>query len=847
MSLQMNKFVLHLLLITLPCIYSCHQKSTNPPPTENTIIHKNGEDGESFEARLNWIELMHGGKESGWRQIEAQNQLESYQQWLKNNYDVRSENEYVADGLIYGKWSERGSSNNAGNIMVMTYDPETDNIYATGGGGPIFKGNLYETSWTLVHDKLRFSTDLLQSYRMPQGGLRLISAVSNIPHYSDDDGKTWVSSTGVDATSGGQIYHAQMTKNGTIFFLAKRDYWASIHLYISFDFGVTYKSYKTFSTSDTRNIALTYCEGSDDIFLIEQLGTDESKIFKFDFTNKILQVNVPSSPFGFGENGRANLQAAKLDESIVFYAYNDKNQIFTSKNGGQSWSFVAPIPESPWDMGLYVCPSDPSKMFFGEVDAFRSENSGVGWSRINNWWEYYGDIYNKLHADMMYMREFKDKSGKPFVLIGNHGGLNYTDDYGATTSNLGITGLNVSQYYDVRTYPSDPYYIFAGSQDQGQQRGLIDDEIPSELQQNISGDYGHIEFTGNGKSLWSVYPGGSIGFYSAPKSQSGPIAGYEINSDNETVWIPPIMPGPDPTKNIIIAAGGSVTPSSKGSYLLQLEYKNNEIKATELPFDFSISGGQISAMAIDPFDSNKWYVATTNGQFYKSTDGGQSFIKTASMLSESHYLYGSCILPSATKKDVIYLSGNGYQYKPVYQSLDGGITFKALGSGLPSTMVFNLAANEDESLIFAATEAGPYVYVADRNKWYQLSGKHTPNQTYWSVEYVKQTKTARFATYGRGVWDFKVEEIKTQTNETSSNTNHLNIYPNPTSDYFKISGEGTFKFLQVEIRDISGKMVMKTTSVPNEPINISSLSAGSYLISIGNSYPFVTKKLIKQK
>ena len=178
----MNKFVLHLLLITLPCIYSCHQKSTNPPPTENTIIHKNGEDGESFEARLNWIELMHGGKESGWRQIEAQNQLESYQQWLKNIYDVRSENEYVADGLIYGKWSERGSSNNAGNIMVMTYDPETDNIYATGGGGPIFKGNLYETSWSLVHDKLRFSTDLLQSYRMPQGGLRLISVVSNIVH-----------------------------------------------------------------------------------------------------------------------------------------------------------------------------------------------------------------------------------------------------------------------------------------------------------------------------------------------------------------------------------------------------------------------------------------------------------------------------------------------------------------------------------------------------------------------------------------------------------------------------------------------------------------------------------------
>jgi len=217
------------------------------------------------------------------------------------------------------------------------------------------------------------------------------------------------------------------------------------------------------------------------------------------------------------------------------------------------------------------------------------------------------------------------------------------------------------------------------------------------------------------------------------------------------------------------------------------------------------------------------------------------------MLSGSHYLYGSCVLPSATKKDVIYLSGNGYQFKPVYQSLDGGLTFKSMSAGLPSTMVFNLAANEDESLIFAATEAGPYVFITEKNKWYQLSGEHTPNQTFWSVEYVKQTKTARFATYGRGVWDFTVEEIKTQTAETSLNENHLNIYPNPTSEYFKISGADAFKFLQVEIRDINGKLVLKTTSIPNEPINISSLNAGAYLVSIGKSYPFVTKKLIKQK
>jgi len=29
-----------------------------------------------------------------------------------------------------------------------------------------------------------------------------------------------------------------------------------------------------------------------------------------------------------------------------------------------------------------------------------------------------------------------------------------------------------------------------------------------------------------------------------------------------------------------------------------------------------------------------------------------------------------------------------------------------------------------------------------------------PDQVYWSVEYISDTHTVRFGTYGRGIWDF---------------------------------------------------------------------------------------------
>ena len=61
-------------------------------------------------------------------------------------------------------------------------------------------------------------------------------------------------------------------------------------------------------------------------------------------------------------------------------------------------------------------------------------------------------------------------------------------------------------------------------------------------------------------------------------------------------------------------------------------------------------------------------------------------------------------------------------------------------------------------MLFAATEIGPYVYSKNDNEWYFLSGVSAPDQTYWSVDYIPEINTARFGTYGRGIWDFVLNE-----------------------------------------------------------------------------------------
>ncbi len=839
MMITVRSFLYMTLIVWLT---ACSQSdlSQMPRPAGETVIHSQGEDGQLGKKRKAWLELMHGGQASDWRNHEMQNQWHRYQDWQTSRQSVRSGIEWFANGQLSGEWVERGSNNNAGNIMVADFDAEEELIYAVGGGGPMFVGDLSGSSWQLVSDKLRFSTSLLKVFTLESGKKRIVSAVEGIPYYSEDGGATWVKSSGVTPTTGGwELYDSHITNTGIIFFIGRKDYNGSLKVYASFDKGSTFKALRLFNTSDRRNLALGCLPETGEVYVIEQTAANTSRMYRFNPTSRGLDQINTSVPVGFGAEGRANLQVARYRDTLRLYSFKEDKSFMMSNDEGKSWKKLSTLPTTPWEVGVYVCPSNPEHMIYGEVNAFRSMNGGFMWLRISEWWEYYGDIYSKLHADIMRVKEFRYKDGKPFLLNCNHGGIYISEDYGATHSNVGLFQLNVSQYYDVRTYPSNPYMVFAGSQDQGQQRGLLAGKEAAELVQNISGDYGHIEFTGNGKHLWSVYPGGWIGYYSEPLTQNGPIAGYEIKSSNETVWIPPIMPSPNPAEDVVYAAGGSTTPTSNGSHILRLEVKGTDIVASQLPFNFGVSGGQISAMATDPMDDKIWYVATTNGQFYRSEDGGQQFTRTAQFLSEAHYLYGSCILPSAMQKDVVYLSGNGYNYKPVYRSADGGKTFAEMSDGLPKTMVFNIVANEDETLLFAATEAGPYVCIVAQKKWYSLSGATTPNQTFWSVEYVAETRTARFATYGRGIWDFEAGELISSSFTADQANAFYKMFPNPACQSISLQCPDCNADTRVFVFDNQGKQVLSTTYQREKEIDLSALSCGMYRAI------FLTKKGLK--
>jgi len=820
--------------------FSCQSPSIDYPQPTDTVVKEDMEEKGKSEARKKWFEELHrSAPEVDWRSVE-------YQTYMKKHEErsaLRSQNRTrggdlvsVGNDQLRGRWKERGSSNQAGNVIATEYDVETNKVYTIGGGGPLFRSDLDGLSWEVVNQDVRLDGRLLKIFKH-NDQKRMIGLINRFPHYSDDMGLTWTPSEGILISDRwGNCWHSVFEPNSKkIYLISKPTYWSKQTIYVSNDHGESYQLVQELRSHDAGLFHFFVPANGDDVFFVEKLDDGTWNLFKMDQAVDTLTLIRNIDEVGFIES-RANLAGVKLGDNYRFYIYNSDKGVWQSQDSGMTWLRRGKFEGNPWSVGLFVIPSQPNILLIGEVECYRSNDSGRRWSKVNRWGEYYSDVYYKLHADMMYFNEFEDQDGDPFVLISNHGGLSITRNGGELNENIGLYGLNVSQYYSVRTDPLNSDIIYAGAQDQGFQRGKIKSTDWVEFDQVISGDYGHIIFTDSGKRMWTVYPGGSVSYYHNPHTE-GRSLGFNIDSDDESVWIPPLVPHPDSRENAIYMAGGNIN-GGEGSHVIKAEVINGQIELSQWETDFTkiSNDGRVGYIAFSPVDPKVVFVSTNNGFAFFSTDGGQSFQPSNNRVAGSHYLYGTSIIPSKFNKDIVYLGGSGYSTSPVVVSRNGGLDYVDMSAGLPPTVVFQLVSNADETVIYAATESGPYAYIAADNQWYDISGIDAPNQTYWSVEYLEDKKTARFGTYGRGIWDFN-EEALTSTKDIDHHD--FSFYPNPVEDEIVINSSSK---LDLQLIDLSGKVLGQWNAMNQERINLDFLSTGQYILKSKYS----SKKLIKK-
>ncbi len=769
-----------LMACSIPAVNSFAQ-DTDTTKTQLQVVMEGEEHDVMFDGYMN---MTHNADDdSNWEEMEDDVSFDEMVYRKKMMPLVGKWNkEFLANNQLTGQWKERGSNNLAGSVKAVDYVKSTGALYLISAGGSLWKGTVTGSKWVILNQDIKCRPNFLKVIELGKGRTRIFVTFDEHVQYSDDEGETFQPSAGID-------FDFESAKNKVVSITTLNDAAQSIYclirakqdtvkknrlrmlLYTSIDRGETFKEiYKFPPGADTASFYLNKPYNSNEVYALfdktNPKGSSDTLTMYAINGYKVDSINTAFVTKIFNRQG-CILKGFSDGKRLTQYVMIGNRAVYKSTDKGHTWQLRDTLEEKSRDR--LDIGSNANTLFTGGVHAYRSIDGGLTWHKVNDWTEYYTNEAGKLHADIMDINSFKDAQGKPFTIISTHGGCYISRDDLKTTLNISLKGLNTAQFYDVLTDPDNTNHIFVATQDQGFQRAFNADSTdgPLNFSQALSGDYTSLTFTGNPKNLWIQNIQGLVFYCPNPEAPDSIIrASWPFQMPGKYLpnkgWMLPIA-GTGKNNNEVYMGGGNVVdPQDSGSYLIKLTPGKDSI----LPFQFNYNfrehsrtgNAGISAVAVNKINNTHIYVATEDGTFFYSKDAGSTWDSTDSFNGPTPMtLYGGTILTSAHTAGKLWYAGSGYSNAAVYISQDEGNSFMPMSDGLPKTFVYKFAANPDETMLFAATEAGPYVYVSAEDKWYSMLGVNAPVESYTTVEYMASKNTVRFGTYGRGIWDFVID------------------------------------------------------------------------------------------
>ncbi len=521
--------------------------------------------------------------------------------------------------------------------------------------------------------------------------------------------------------------------------------------------------------------------------------------------------------------------------------------IYRSDDGGMSWDSVGnPMIANisfafPWYcLTLAVKPDDPDYVLAGSAGMGYSQNGGKTWIEL----EY-------SHADN-HTTVFDPMDPNTFY-VGNDGGI-----YRYNTANAKFkredlnNGYNVTQFYAGSFFP-DGIDFYGGTQDNGTQStkngkdefvhifggdgafNQISQQFPTIAY--VSWQNGHIYATSNAHkmepSFTKIMNELDADNDNAIDDGAWFINPFEINrQDGFQLFFP--------TRKRLwmsITGGSNWTPVT------------HLLSGTGQPFAVGVSND------LDP----TVYVGGSSAMLFR-LDSVYTMTGPAPAANLSNTVPDSvsndfigCITVSPSNDSLIYVAFTNYSRNPRIYKVAHADTdtpkWISLHSNLPAGIPVNWieVSPLNDSVIVAATDFGLYTSIDAGTSW-QLEDA-IPKVAVHQVRLRHSDGKLFIFTHGRGAFTAQIpgdfSGIPSGVNRKEmEDLQGVILYPNPAGDYLNMMLPEEMKSGIYSIRTMEGQLVKSGQLRIGLPIDLSSLPANSYLVSVQSGEQKVTKKIV---
>lgn len=533
------------------------------------------------------------------------------------------------------------------------------------------------------------------------------------------------------------------------------------------------------------------------------------------------------------EMGRIGIAIAPSNQNKIYAFIANKvgftQGIYVSENLGDTWTSlpkdgIMDVPFQWWFGKIFVDPLDENDVFLASFAMHKYTLGDSTWR----------DVFYAVHVDQHAL--FVHPQDPAFIVNGNDGGIYISYDGG--DNYIKSNELPNNQIYACEIDPNNTKTVFGGMQDNGTYRNKSDEQGAWE------------QLLGNDGFRIQVEPGSSDTFYyefqngNAWRTFDGGATRQSIilsiDTEDRKNWNTPLAIDYNNPANIYYGSQRIWKSENRGEFFTAVsdDLSNG-------PYDGNRAFGTCTTIEVSRVDSDIIYAGTDDGNVWLSTDGSETWTQVNPDMNTNRW--ATAVLPDPVDENVAYVCFSGFRYDSydgsIYKTMDKGTTWIDITGDLPDIPINDIQVDyRDNQLLFAATDIGVYFSTDEGSHW-EVLGQGLPNVPIMDIDFEWDGKLAA-ATYGRSMYYYLIPE------PVSISDYHfvdLEIFPNPSSDYFIIhSDKDLLENVKATLYSVNGEMILDDIIFDKE-VSIGHLPKGTYILSVKSEKGFTvaTKKILK--